>query len=342
MASSGKNLLSGKGGEPFSDQSQARPLEYGEQRMLGWAKAPQTRSYRVEIRPLLVATIQRLPQRTIESIFPTPGTVSPRDAFQIPLGPSRTAVPPLTSRIVQPSIVVGLVSGTGVGLVETCVLSAAGPAALVFCFFGNRTKCVVFAPRFGVSCARPIPVAVAVGLVSEPGTSRRSDLARSAGAADESTCLTRSEVGVALKKFELAPTQPRPRQSNDALVIITMRRPLMSRSGATERAIRSRLSILISQSHANAASGGVSSISSIGRAPELFRSAVTWVLTGNWVGPSRAMEDCVAPNCGGAHKLTSCRSSLTLLSVSSFVHKPVMSDTSPSPRVSYWNDRVPV
>ena len=85
--------------------------------------------YRVEIRPLLVATIQRLPQRTIESIFPTPGTVSPRVAFQMPLGPSRTAVPPLTSRIVQPSIVVGLVSGTGVGLVETFVRSAASPAA---------------------------------------------------------------------------------------------------------------------------------------------------------------------------------------------------------------------
>ena len=290
--------------------------------------------YRVEIRPLLVATIQRLPQRTIESIFPTPGTVSPRVAFQMPLGPSRTAVPPLTSRIVQPSIVVGLVSGTGVGLVETFVRSAASPAAL---FFGNKTKCVVFAPRFEVSCARPIPVAVAVGLVGEPGTSSRSDLAGSA-----LTCLTRSEVGVVLKKFELAPTHPRPRQSNDAPVIITMRRRLMSRSGATERAIRSRLSILISRPHANDASGAVPSISPIDRAPELFKSAVAWVFTENWVGQSRAMEDCVAPNCGRAHKLTSCRSSLTLLSVYSSVRKPVMSDTSPSPRVSCRNDRAPV
>ena len=40
---------------------------YGEQGMLGWAKAPQRDPYRVEIRPLLVATIQRFPQRTIES-----------------------------------------------------------------------------------------------------------------------------------------------------------------------------------------------------------------------------------------------------------------------------------
>ena len=281
--------------------------------------------YRVEIRPLLVATIQRLPQRTIESIFPTPGTVSPRVAFQMPLGPSRTAVPPLTSRIVQPSIVVGLVSGTGVGLVETFGRSAASPAALVFCFFGNRTRCVVFAARFEGSCARPIPVAVAVGLVGEPGTSSRSDLARSAGGVEELTCLTRSEVEVALNKFELAPTHPRPRQSNDAPVIITMRRPLMSRSVATERATRSRLSILISRPHANAASDAVPSISPIGRAPELFKSAVAWVFTENWVGPSRAMEDCVAPNCGGAPKLTSCQASLTLLSVHSSVRKPVMS-----------------
>ncbi len=65
------------------------------------------------INPLAVATIQRLPQRTIESMRPTPGTVSPRVTVQTPSGPSRIAVPPRTSRTVQPSIVVGLVSGTG-------------------------------------------------------------------------------------------------------------------------------------------------------------------------------------------------------------------------------------
>jgi len=137
-------------------------------------------AYGVEIRPLLVATIQRLPQRTIESIFPTPGTVSPRVAFQMPLGPSKTAVPPLTSRIVHPSIVVGLVSGTGAGLVETFVRSTGvGPGGLVFCFFGNETEFVVWALLFDVSCARPIAVAVEVGLVGEPGI--RSDLAGSGG-----------------------------------------------------------------------------------------------------------------------------------------------------------------
>jgi len=70
----------------------------------------------VEIRPLLVATIQRLPQRTIESTRPTPGTVSPRAARHTPSGPSSTTVPPTTSRTVQPSIVVGRVSGTATGL----------------------------------------------------------------------------------------------------------------------------------------------------------------------------------------------------------------------------------
>jgi hypothetical protein len=67
--------------------------------------------YGVAISPLAVATIQRLPQRTIESIRPIPGTVSPRAAVRTPSGPSRTTVPPRTSSTVQPSMVVGLVSG---------------------------------------------------------------------------------------------------------------------------------------------------------------------------------------------------------------------------------------
>src|ERR1700761_6283634 len=63
--------------------------------------------YGVAINPLSVATIQRLPQRTIESIRPMPGTVSPRIAIRTPSGPPSTAVAPRTSRTVQPSIVVG-------------------------------------------------------------------------------------------------------------------------------------------------------------------------------------------------------------------------------------------
>lgn len=68
--------------------------------------------YCAAINPPAVATIQRLPQRTIESMRPTPGTVSPRVTVQTPSGPSRIAVAPRTSRTVQPSMVVGLVSGT--------------------------------------------------------------------------------------------------------------------------------------------------------------------------------------------------------------------------------------
>lgn len=70
-------------------------------------------TYGVAINPLAVATIQRLPQRTIELIRPMPGTVSPRFAIWTPSGPPRTTVPPRTSRTVQPSIVVGPVSGAG-------------------------------------------------------------------------------------------------------------------------------------------------------------------------------------------------------------------------------------
>ena len=84
----------------------------------GWrAVAGPMSNYGVEIKPLLVATTRRLPQRTIESTLPTPGTVCPGITFQTPLGPSNTAVPLTTSRSVQPSIVVGRVSGVGVSWV---------------------------------------------------------------------------------------------------------------------------------------------------------------------------------------------------------------------------------
>src|SRR5437660_4638448 len=84
--------------------------------------------YGVAINPLAVATIQRLPQRTIESMRPTPGTVSPRVTVQTPSGPSRIAVPPRTSRTVQPSMVVGLVSGTG------SIISRGGIKTVEFAF----------------------------------------------------------------------------------------------------------------------------------------------------------------------------------------------------------------
>ena len=81
-------------------------------------------TYSVEIRPLLVATIRRFPQRKIDSTRPTPGIMSPLDTLRMPSGPSKIAVPLATSRSVQPSIVVGLVSGVGVSLTRVCKSTA--------------------------------------------------------------------------------------------------------------------------------------------------------------------------------------------------------------------------
>lgn len=80
--------------------------------------------YGVEIRPLLVATIKRLPQPKMPTTWPTPGTVSPRFTLQIPSGPSNTAVPLTTSRSTHPSMVVGRVSGTEVRGASTVGVAA--------------------------------------------------------------------------------------------------------------------------------------------------------------------------------------------------------------------------
>jgi len=79
---------------------------------------PAQDQFVVEMRPRVVATIQRLPQRTIESTRPIPGTVSPRVASKTPFGPSKITFPPVTSRTLQPSIVLGLVSAAGTSLGE--------------------------------------------------------------------------------------------------------------------------------------------------------------------------------------------------------------------------------
>jgi hypothetical protein len=87
---------------------------------LGFQLKPpaQRRAQGVEMRPPLVATIQRPPHRTIALTGPTPGTVSPRVPVQTPSGPSKIALPPTTSRTLQPSIVVGFVSGNDIGLFD--------------------------------------------------------------------------------------------------------------------------------------------------------------------------------------------------------------------------------
>ena len=108
-------------------------------------------TYGVEIRPLLVATIRRLPHRKINSILPTPGTVSPRVTRQVPLGPSNTAVPFVTSRSVQPLMVVGLVSGTGANFTGACNSCALGPIDVGCCSASFDNLRIV-------ACLRPVRV----------------------------------------------------------------------------------------------------------------------------------------------------------------------------------------
>ena len=123
----------------------------------------------VEINPRLVATIQRLPQRTIELILPTPGTVSPRVAFQTPVGPSKTAVERFTSRTDQPSIVVGLVSGTGVrGISMRSVVVS--PEAVFSFVFGERTEVLDRALSLFGKTAKPLMGAGAALAVKLDGT----------------------------------------------------------------------------------------------------------------------------------------------------------------------------
>src|SRR5262249_47774766 len=56
---------------------------------------------------------------------------------QAPLGPSSTTVPPATSRIVQPSTVVGRVSGTAAGLEKTFVRSCVAAGAMLLVVDGS-------------------------------------------------------------------------------------------------------------------------------------------------------------------------------------------------------------
>ena len=90
-----------------SGTSPSKSTPRPERKRSGLLLLQELKFYGVEINPLLVATIQRLPQRTIESTLPTPGTVSPCLTRQTPFGPCTTAMPSTTSISAQPAIVVG-------------------------------------------------------------------------------------------------------------------------------------------------------------------------------------------------------------------------------------------
>jgi hypothetical protein len=91
----------------------------------------------------------------------------------------------LPSLLVHPSMVVGLVSGTGAGLVLCSTTASCDTFAP--CFVSNDSVC---RPRFEVSCARPVVAAMV--LADEPCTASRLDFAGSGGSA--STFLTGDEV----------------------------------------------------------------------------------------------------------------------------------------------------
>jgi hypothetical protein len=187
-------------------------------------------------------------------------------------------------------MVVGLVSCTAAGLAEPFVPSTAvGCGAPVACFDSNKP--VVWAPRFEVSCA--LLVVVAIVFADKPCTASRSDLAAGGGSAEELTLSTGSDADLVLKKSKLnPPIHPRKRaNANDNTpVIIVVARRVTSRAGAT--ATRSRLSILISRSHANAAPDVAALTRAIGGAPEpLFKSAVALLFAEGAVGPLRPLED---------------------------------------------------
>src|SRR5262249_1688116 len=127
-------------------------------------------------------------------------------ALHTPFGPSKTAVPPLTSRRVQPSMVVGLVSGTGAGLAETFVCATAdGCVALIACLVSNDSE--VWAPRFALLCA--LMVAVALWFANEPGNVTRSDLAEaSGGSAEEVTFLDEERRSFDEKRIQIQSANP--------------------------------------------------------------------------------------------------------------------------------------
>ena len=180
------------------------------------------------------------PSARSSSILPTPGTVSPRLARQTPLGPSSTTEPPLTSRTVQPSMVAGLVSGTGVGRLEPFGFSAtAAGGAAAFCFAG------------AVSWARPVAAGGGRRSVAGPFISRRMGSGASAGGP---ACLTSSGTGSPRRAPQLEPPihpRLRPRNSNAAPARIAVGRSPRFRAGMLEAVTRSRSSILIWWSHAS-------------------------------------------------------------------------------------------
>jgi len=188
---------------------------------------PHEIQFWVEIRPRVVATIQRLPQRTTDSIRPIPGTLSPWAALNAPVGPSSTTVPPTTSRMVQPSIVVGRVSGAGLGRIfeRSCVAPAEIAlvvdtslltAALAYCAgrAGSRGRCGA-AP--GVASFTGIGALGAVAR-SALALAQAGSLPGSCAHPEELACGTGAAAGAKKKEGLAPPSHPTPSATTRAPV----------------------------------------------------------------------------------------------------------------------------
>jgi hypothetical protein len=122
---------------------------------------------------------KRLPQRTIASALPTPGTVCPSVTLQIPLRPCSSAGPLVTSRSVQPGMVVGLVSGAGATFVALRICSALAPV-----------RCTA------VEC---LLAAGATNAVDAEETSKLCSVLASASRSSHEQCCRESEDGLLLE-----------------------------------------------------------------------------------------------------------------------------------------------
>jgi hypothetical protein len=86
--------------------------------------------------------------------------MSPGVPLQMPVGPSKTAVPLVTSRSIQSSMAVGFVSGVGVRCVSFC-----NGGDGVFCWMSGSIACSV-ATLSEVSCLVAISSALRSGEVA--------------------------------------------------------------------------------------------------------------------------------------------------------------------------------
>src|SRR6185295_1956885 len=128
-------------------------------------------------------------------------------------------VPPTTSRMVQPAIVVGLVSGAGAGLGPIFARSWLDPAAMEFVVVTSLAAALACCAGRDGSRARLAPAAglASFAVVGALGATSRSVLApaqalslRPSRAQPESACCTGAAAGAKKKEGLAPPNHPTP------------------------------------------------------------------------------------------------------------------------------------